>query len=200
MARLDTRKFHTTAADAVDDGACDTYEAFVENMRMLSGTSAFVAGLFESDGSLKKFEPAPEKTEDGSTEPDLSGVETIEEAVAAFAPEVTKKRRAMALLLTGKWGTIEIRDAIKASEALISQARKELQRMKEAGLITDLPENVTAARSLAKKGKPRPDLLGDKNPMNKSGAYGSKGRWNNDSRLLEKARLRRRAKASEGQF
>lgn len=84
--------------------------------------------------------------------------DTAMEAALKFGPDVPKKHAAMTLLRTGKWSTRDIRDALDCSEALISQARRELVRLKNAGVIAELPANVTNAHSAARCGTARPDV------------------------------------------
>lgn len=163
----DNLHLHRSAEQGVSD-ELPTFEDWRDALYTLAPTSDFIAKLFDNDGNFIPYEIPSKPEATGDEEPDLSAVETLEEAVAKFGPTVTAKRKAMSLLLCDRWNTFEIRDAIKCSEALVSQARRELQQMHEAGLIAELPACVTQARSLAKLGKSRPDQTGDLHPSKRN--------------------------------
>lgn len=90
---------------------------------------------------------------------DWSGF-TLAEIFARLPDDLTLLERARVALMTGRFATQEISDALKCSESAISHARRTLMTDARRGLISEarLPATVTAARSLGKVGRPRHDL------------------------------------------
>lgn len=87
---------------------------------------------------------------------------SIDEIVAAGRAEEQPKRViSRALLLSGRFDTRAIVEALKCSDGSVSNARTSLIRDVQAGrLAIDLPASVTDSRSLSHRGQRRPDLKG----------------------------------------
>lgn len=168
----DNTHLHKTPFEAIPTNEIDDFDALSAALQILAPQSEFIRGLFEADGvTLKPYEPEQKPAPVDPDNVDISKAQTIDEALALFPKESTKKTKVKACLMKG-FSTFDIVAALRCSEALVSSARNDLKRDFAAGIIPSLPDSVSRASSLAKLGKPRHDIAGDRNPAVKHSEAG----------------------------